>query len=290
MGERGNMVIAFLDLLGFSDLMKINIQAAYNNLDRLNRTIKENMLDNISHPVENYNDKLREFAIKNSVTSFKNLISISDSLIIGAEDIDIFIDQISTFLASLFRMTIEDINSKEDVLDKFPIMFRGGITVGNDVNFSPEMYIKDGKIKTGINVCGLSYVKAVKLESTTKGPRLFVDNEFIKNLNDEKKRLIKEVDKTSGISEIIWTYYLFEAGERSDDKLFNLQSCLYNKVLPHVRYIYDYYSTKECKEHYIELIKLLYKGAIMYAGEEKECSLFVKKQFKVYEEVIKDKL
>ena len=40
MGERGNMVIAFLDLLGFSDLMKINIQAAYNNLDRLNRTIK----------------------------------------------------------------------------------------------------------------------------------------------------------------------------------------------------------------------------------------------------------
>lgn len=149
------MVIAFLDLLGFSWLMENNIEAAYDNLNTFNRIIKTKVTDTITCPIKNYDERngLREFVRNAAVSSFCNMISISDSLIIGSEYPDLFVRQVSNFVSAAFidssepfRKSFTEIlevknNKISDITPEytsrphiaFPIMFRGGITFGKDV-------------------------------------------------------------------------------------------------------------------------------------------------------------
>jgi len=291
------MVIAFLDLLGFSWLVKNNIVTANDNLNTFNRIIQTKIIDNRMHPVEEYSEEngLREFARNAAVSSFDNMISISDSLVIGATDADLFVKQISGFIATTFfqssksfRSSFYDLGLVENrnIYDidsnyqhyphmAFPILFRGGISFGDDIIFHKVGQIWKGQYgEDGLNVRGLSYVEAVKLEKSGKGPRLFCNKKFVDSLENEKHSVMLVKDD---IYEIIWTYYACEVTEcRVGDKMHNVRDRIEDKLLIRAVNLYNYYYQHQDKSrsqeeqeyrHYEEFIVLICKGIIKYASD-----------------------
>lgn len=82
------MIVGFLDLLGFSQLLDLSTEMAIDNVNSFNYVIKTRVMDNMTHPIEEYkrdypNDKhFQKFVEKSAVSSFEYLISFSDSLIL----------------------------------------------------------------------------------------------------------------------------------------------------------------------------------------------------------------
>ncbi|AKL96177.1 hypothetical protein CACET_c27320 [Clostridium aceticum] len=286
------MVISFLDLLGFSWLVEYDLEAAYDNLDLFNRIIKTKIIDDKCHPKDSYPADMHEFAENTSVTSFSNMISISDSLIIGSENANIFMKQLCNFVSSAFiesnRYFRKPFNNIKEVKDKyefigdtsrerkscaFPLLFRGGISIGKlgEIIFSPELQIINNVAKeNGLNVCGIPYLEAIRLEKSGKGPRLFCSQTFVQALDTENKKAIKYVEIIKGkkVYEIVWTYYAFEAMENSSNKMCNIRRCLDQTILPPAINLYNYFKNDEINNlHYIELVKLIFIGAIMYYND-----------------------
>lgn len=286
------MVVAFLDLLGFSWLMNNNIEAAYDNLNIFNRTIKTKISDNKLHPIDSYEDNIKGFVENTAVTSFENMISISDSLIIGASDANLFTRQISHLISTLwiensesFRSEIDDIlnvqrkKSYNTIRDgdnitfenkkTFPIFFRGGISAGENVIFNVENAVINGNLVSGVNVCGNDYVDAVKMEKSGKGPRLFCSKQFVDLLDDDCKKAIRKIDDNN--YELVWTYYSCEAtGYTIDDFQSNIKKRLDVLVLPAVMNLWKYYISNRTEKsdeykHYDEFIKLTCRGICKYA-------------------------
>ena len=284
------MIVCFLDLLGFSKLLELDQEVAYNNMITFNNVISTRFTDDKNHPIENYKklypdqDQFYEFVKNTGVTSFKNLISFSDSLVIGGEDIDLFITQLMSFLATVYIDSMKPFKSigiedkKSRYVDKFnegctrnhnafPLLFRGGISVGKDVLFENQLHFKNGKREnTSLNVFGLTYLKAVKLEKTDKGPRLFCDKSVVNAISN--KRMIKKVDSEKGLYEIVWTVSDAISGT-SNRKWDNVIKKIDNEMLPAAMNFYNHYRHEEGLEpHYRELIKLIACGIIKYANDE----------------------
>ncbi len=285
------MVIAFLDLLGFSWLMEYDLKAAYYNLDHFNRIISTKIIDERCHPKDSYPNDMQEIVENTSVTSFNNMLSISDSLIVGSDSPDVFVKQLCNFISSAFIESnepfrtafdnIKDVKSELDLNQEtgtvewnrvcaFPLLFRGGISIG-EVIFSSEMQIVNNEAKrNGLNVCGIPYLEATRLEKSGKGPRIFCSHTFVDSLSLEGKKAIKYVGKINSedVYEIVWTYYAFEAMENSSNKMINIQRCLYKTLLPPAINLYNYFKDDSKNNlHYLELLKLIFIGAIKYSRD-----------------------
>ncbi|GIP18999.1 hypothetical protein J40TS1_46410 [Paenibacillus montaniterrae] len=286
------MIVSFMDLLGFSRLLEKDVETAYEVLDQFNRIIKRKIIDQKNHPADSYDDKdLQEFVRMQEVNSFTNMISISDSLIIGADDPNIFLNQLCYFISSAFiesnepfRKPITDINTSkkryygnletgiftEKVGGAFPILFRGGIAVGEAI-FSPELQIYNGEAKQyGLNVTGQAYLQAVKLENLRiKGPRLLCKQEFYDLLSTENKTKLSIVSEEDKLYEVNWTVWAFEVLDRSSIKIMNINQGLRQTLLQPAVNLYNYFNDNEegvsIHLHYLELIRLIYRGAVTYS-------------------------
>jgi len=263
------MIVAFMDLLGFSNLLRNNMEVAIDNLNTFNSVIKTRVIDNKCHPIEEYREnypndvKFQQFVEKSSVTSFEQMISFSDSLVLGGTDCNMFIKQLMNFVATVyieysepFQKNFSDINQVTTYKvaegcgsgsiqyhKAFPILFRGGLSVGNDVTFWDEYCINDSDFKiSSRNVMGLTYLNAVKLESVGKGPRLFCDKSLVDAVDDEINKYIKLVDSEKEIYEIVWTIEGCEAtGCCSSNKWSNVINRINDKMLPAAINLYKYY-------------------------------------------------
>lgn len=291
------MIVAFLDLLGFSALLQTNIEVALDNMNSFNNIIKTRFIDNKCHPIEEYENNypgdvdFHDFVKKSSVTGFNQMISFSDSLVLGGTDCNRFILQLANFIATTyinytepFKNPFTDINVVETHRSAsgnkdgsiryhkaFPLLFRGGITVGENVGFFNEYHIHNNKLEqTSLNVLGLTYLNAVKLESAGKGPRLFCDKTVVHGVDDEIKKYIKLVDGEKEIYEIVWTIEGCEAtGCCSSDKWQNVIDRIYDKMLPSAINLYQYYQSDEVLEpQYKELLNLVCEGIVKYARDE----------------------
>lgn len=287
------MIVAFLDLLGFSWLAKNYPQIASDNLNEFNSILKTKYIDDKTDPIDTYPEYMQEFVKRNSVTSFQHVISISDSLVIGTQECnaDDFIMQLSLLVASAAIRTLKpfkesftnienvqsnivaDANSNGEITyhKAFPVLFRGGICVGEDVCFFPQYSIYNGEMKyNSVNVLGQTYVEAYRLESTDKGPRIFCDSNLVNLLNDDVKSKIITTSK-SNINEILWTYYACETCSCSSDKYINIfENGFRNLVQPTINLI-NYFNSIHSPEieHYMQLLLLLIKGISLYASDNK---------------------
>lgn len=291
------MIVAFLDLLGFSALLQTDTEVALNNMNSFNNVIKTRFIDNKCHPLSEYEERypydtnFHNFVETSSATAFEQMISFSDSLVLGGTDCDLFIMQLANFVATAyieysepFRKPFTDISTvlTNKVADgladggiryhkAFPLLFRGGISVGKSIGFFDEYHIKNGELQfSSLNVMGLTYLNAVKLESFGKGPRLFCDKSVVDVVNEKTRRILKEVDKEKGIYEIVWTIAGCEAtGHCSTDKWKNVMDRINDKMLPSAINLYQYYRKNEYLEvQYKELLKLVCEGIVKYATDE----------------------
>lgn len=291
------MIVSFLDLLGFSQLLDLSTEVAYDNVYSFNNVIKTRVLDNMTHPIEEYkqnypDDKhLHEFVKKSAVSSFDNLISFSDSLILGSNSVELFVEQLCNLVSSLYINYSEPFrNQFEDVFNvesnkvasceygelrnhkSFPILFRGGLSVGNDCDFFKENSIRDGKFcYDGYNVFGRTYLNAVRLEHSGKGPRLFCDKSVVDSM--QNKRIIRVVNEQENIFEIVWTIEGCEATECSSSNLWsNVLDSIYSKLLPAAINFVKFYGSDEryadILPQYEELLRLVCCGIVKYAKDE----------------------
>lgn len=292
------MLVSFMDLLGFSHLLKNNEETAVDNLTVFNETIKERIIDR--YVIESQNEKIDSFIEKYSTTTFNYMISVSDSLIIGSKDSpDLFISQLanyvsSTFMSSskFFRKAFSDINKVENrdwvsvefgmprYHKAFPILFRGGISAGDQVCFFPEYFISNSDIKRqALNVTGATYLKAVDLEKAGKGPRLFCDSSVVDMLSN--KSMIRKVDSQKNIYEIIWTIEGCEASDKSSDPWNNAQKRVDETLLLPAIHLYNYYKNiEELATHYCCLLDVVCWGIIKYVNDKlgnEKCNHIIEK-------------
>ena len=293
------MIVAFLDLLGFSALLQTDTEVALDNINSLNNVIKTRFNDDRSHPLSECKERhpndtdFHNFVEKSSITAFEQMISISDSLILGGTNCDLFIMQLANFVGTVyirysepFKKPFTDISKVltdkvADVLpcgskrnhNAFPLLFRGGISVGKKIVFFNQNYIKNGKLQRSLlNVMGLTYLNAVKLESFGKGPHLFCDKSVVDVVNEKTRRILREIDKDKGIYEIVWTIEGL-ADKEYTDKWKNVTDRINDTMLPSAINLYHYYRKNEHLEvQYKELLKLVCQGIVKYAADECNCA------------------
>ena len=291
------MIVGFLDLLGFSQLLDLSTEVALDNVNSFNNAIKTRVIDNMTHPIEEYkqnypDDKhFQEFVKKSAVSSFDYLISFSDSLILGSNNVELFVEQLCNFISSLyinysepFRNQFEDVfnvesnkvasyeNGKLRMHKAFPILFRGGLSVGNDCAFFKENSIQNGKFcYDGYNVFGRTYLNAVKLEHSGKGPRLFCDMSVVDSI--QNKQIIRVVNEQENIFEIVWTIEGCEAtGCCSSNLWSNVSDRIYSKLLPPAINFVKFYESDQkylnVLPQYEELLRLVCCGIVKYAKDK----------------------
>lgn len=258
--------------------------------------IQTRVMDNEKHPIKEYkknypnDERLQKFVEKLAVTSFDYMISFSDSLILGSHSVELFVEQLCNFVASLyidysepFRDQFEDIFNVESnkvssyengILRRhkaFPILFRGGLSVGKDCAFFKENSIQNGQFcDDGYNVFGRTYLNAVRLEHSGKGPRLFCDKSVVDSI--QNKRIIRMINEEENIFEIVWTIEGNEARGYSSDSWKNVLDSIHSNLLPAAINFVKFYGSDQryvdILTHYEELLRLVCCGIVKYAEDK----------------------
>ena len=302
MMERKN-VVAFLDLLGFSSLLKKAPEIAFDNLNAFHNSLKTRYMDDKEHPVAEYEKNLRDFSENRSVSSFKDMIAFGDSLVLGGEDPDLFVRQVGNYVADLYirysaqfakmSMDAEEITSIRSELfaryesgkieydGSFPILFRGGVALGEEIFFWDEFCIRNGELKNcARNVGGRTYLEAVTLEKMCSGPRLLCHKNFVDSCREKQyfARVcdVKECDMESEtkeeVYEVLWPMMGCECGQSSGDATRNIGRSVMETMLPPALNLYIFFKAKPKSEdlvrHYKALNEVVIKGIIKY-GEKK---------------------
>ena len=273
-----NKVVAYLDILGFSNHTYTNIEDALELLSDYNTIINTKILDAKQNPSSSYPKKLQGFAKQNFIDSFEYFLPFSDSLFIQSSTPDEFIKQLSSFLLDCFFLNSNDYSNPEDYSDpskvtikilknksvfqnhsqyRHPLFFRGGVSYGETNIFNTDAII-DSKLKKITNIAGATFVKTVKeLEPLGKGPRLFCDLAFYAQL-DEKTKLYCKIFKEK-YYEILWPAFNFIEGNELETEKNKI-----NELLVPATNLWKAYNHLKFGIHYWEFLKLVISSTIRF--------------------------
>lgn len=297
------MVVAFLDLLGFSELLRKNQDAAVTNLVYFNQALNAKFNDYEKMKNMSTEKSLKEYIDDSSIKSFKDVISVSDSLIITSNDSDEFVKNISHLLSQLYIESNEsyripynldglknkeyvdskNLNSNDEYMKNVPLLFRGGVSIGTDVAIPNAVCIRDFNKNTGITISGRTYLDAVKLEKSGKGPHLFCNKDFAQSLKD--KSCIRLYNVSLGIYEIVWSYWGCEVGNKDSEHMEkNVHSALKNMLVPALNlYVYYRSHNPDFLIYYKELVEIVCRGMLKYdldhCGNENYSSQKIMEEF-----------
>ena len=197
-------VVAFLDILGFSNYATQSPADAMNLLYNYHALIKQKIVNQkVRDTRDNIEEELKPLIEQRSIDSFECFLPFSDSIFITSNDSDKFAKQLSSFLLDCFSFTSSayanpennenptqvTINTHE--IDKngkinhgtksanwYPLFFRCGISYGIVGNAEINSII-DTKVDSVTTIVGPAVVEAVGLEKAGKGPRVFCSKSFI---------------------------------------------------------------------------------------------------------------
>lgn len=290
------MVVAFLDLLGFSELLRKNQDAAVTNLVYFNQALNTKFHDYEKMKDMDTGKSLKEYIDDSSIKSFKDVISVSDSLIITSNDSDEFVKNISHLLSQLYIESNESYrtpyneenvdskksNSNDEYMKNVPLLFRGGVSIGTDVAIPNAVCIRDFIKNIGITISGRTYLDAVKLEKSGKGPHLFCNKDFAQSLKD--KSCIRLYNVSFGIYEIVWSYWGCETHGKHSEHMENVDFALENMLVPALNlYVYYRSHNPDFLIYYKELVEIVCRGILKYdldhCGNENYSSQKIMEEF-----------
>lgn len=218
-----NGAVAYLDILGFSNLTQKNI-AKLNEL-----LLKSDMLK-------------AWIANKEDPCSFEFLLQFSDSIFICSKTPDKLVRFISELLIGAA------------LIDDTPLLYKGGISYGKFESFTPYSLENQRKLNYPM-ILGNAVIFAHNLEQnkSLKGPRIFIDKFFYKELSLEKRNVWIHGDKTM---EIAWPAYslLCYDGLIDDDQLMRLFKIAVDGMIKQ--------QGREIKRKYMELFEICYHSLI----------------------------
>ena len=299
--EKSNKIVAFIDLLAFSNNVRKNTGDAMMVFSNYNAILHSKIREGIVHPVDSYPQELQERAKNTAVDSFEYFIPFSDSIFIVSDDINSFIKQLSSFVYNCFHFTshfyinpkdISDptksemisfsFNDKGEVISDYvdahyyPTIFRGGIACGEV--FPIDLWsIADKKPENRKTVAGKAVVRAVELEGNVKGPRIIFDADIIDIIDEQVKNMyIRRVDGTE-FYEILWPAikYIPENGFQDADSFHEMFTCAIN--------LWKGYNHTPYSAHYFSFIELIIASALQFfeaIGYKNEALKMVKEAIK----------
>jgi len=202
-------VVAYIDLLGFSEAVKSDLPGAVRLLqdyaDAITVAVNDAVADTDNTLTDPESSRLMGLM---TVDSFETMLPMSDSVFIVASDMSKFVMQLSHFLLECFRFRLDAsayparqqnpmaVTTKTAVFAGshlrletqsetwWPLLFRGGIAVGECLSLDLPM-ISDNKLGKCRSLAGKAVVKAVSLEKQAKGPRILCSQEL--QLSSEDK-------------------------------------------------------------------------------------------------------
>ena len=226
--ENNNKIVAFIDLLAFSNNVRKNTGDAMMAFSNYNAILHSKIRDGIAHPVDSYPKELQELAKSTAIDSFEYFIPFSDSIFIVSDDINSFVTQLSSFVYNCFHFTSHFYINPKDISDPtkakmvsfsfnengeivsdyidthyYPTIFRGGIAYGEV--FPIDLWsIANKNPEKRENVAGKAVVRAVELEGKVKGPRIIFDASILQSIDEQiRNRYIRKVSN-SDYCELLW--------------------------------------------------------------------------------------
>jgi hypothetical protein len=276
-------IVAYIDLLGFSNHVRKNTSDAMMIFSNYNTILHSKIRNNQMYPVDSYINELKELAKRTSIDSFEYFMPFSDSIFIVSNNANEFVSQISSFIYDCFYMTshfylnpkdsrdpekvdMENFSLSEDnqinsaMIETHchPTLFRGGMAYGEVIPIDIWGIIDTNPQKFK-NFMGKAVVKAVKLESIVKGPRIIFEQDTYEQLNDEvKSRYIRKV-KDKDFYEILWPAitYIPENGEKEMQQHFP-------EMFAAAVNLWKAYNHTPYSEHYFCFIELIVASTIQF--------------------------
>lgn len=297
--ENDRTIVTFLDMLGFSNLIKKNSETAYLNIADVAHRIKikyddqiktEKGLDSCKNP-----QLIQKHSQFSAINTFEHCIIFSDSVVIGAsaKNAALFMEQLSRLLVDIVGDGLSNIkggipsdidsvpNKRSRYLDEdgmirnhdaYPILFRGGLSVGerSKLLFQPVFQIEEKNISQGLSIIGVPYVEAIRLEKSGKGPRLFCSSQLAQILQEQLGKeapIMKKVDEdiNGNICEFIWTYYAVKQNQPKNCPEKDIDNAIHNFLIPALNLAGYYWKEGAVAAHYLEFIKLIWEGIMLYA-------------------------
>jgi len=262
-----NRICAFIDILGFSDIVRKDISGALELLTDFHEDINMRLTDMIIHK-HHYDEHekdpvLKELFERIIIDTFEYFIPFSDSAFILANNADKFVFQISNHLLGSFILRgyiYDDHHSrdKDNVLQVnnserkwYPLLFKGGIAYGDCVPIKIKQ-IAGSKIVEIYNVLGTAVVEVVGLEKSIKGPRLFCTAKFYNRISNDDSRRIVVPSGIDNIYEVLWPMpHVMEKGING-----------YKQLLEIGINLWKHFNHEEFGFYYFKFVELIIKSIL----------------------------
>ena len=227
----GQRAIAFLDLLGFRDLVTSDAELSLE------------LLKNYSASVRDYLDAWSEDRASSSIDFF---VPMSDSLVIVSNDCDELVRFVARLVCECYRYTSHVQNAPQE----WPItLFRGAIAYGSCLPVKQTAIYK--KQRTAVwNFVGAAFVDAVKAEPSGKGPRVFCTAEVAARLAGDHPLIARQGSSV----EVLWPAVAIY-GDTPNADIGKLFSFLDDAVR-----LLRIYAATRCRDHYIEFVRLVVRS------------------------------
>ena len=242
--------------------------------------IKTALVDVRTHPLNSYRDeRLRELAEQNLVTSFEYLIPYSDSLVVISKDTNLMVKQLSQLLISCFRLTAAEYQNVREGEDPtivrrpfityqgegddveenwYPTLFRGGIAFGN-VAVDDGLQLLVYNPKPAKLVSGEPLIEAYQLESSgIKGPRLLCSAAFHRDLDEETSRFVVPYCEGNTF-EILWPAFMYINDNNPEIELND-----FAKLYLPAEVLWKAYRNRTFGEHYLQFIIIIIRGTLEF--------------------------
>lgn len=272
--------VAYLDILGFSQFMREDSEAAEMLLHDYQLIFDNRINDDRLHPAAEYSQDLRQIASIHSFDGVDYFLPFSDSVFIVGQDGDKLLKQIGSFVGQSFLLTANHyLNPKDrndptmgklkiiDTRDSettycdfhyYPIMFRGGVAYGECNPYQLKSKV-DGTVSSTAVLSGKAVVKAVERESLLKGPRICFGKDVYDKLDRETKLYCKNISGRYDLYELLWPALdiIDSNGPESEKENFV-------KYYHPVRNLWLGYKGKSVEDHYLAFIGLIIESIIFF--------------------------
>lgn len=285
MNVAGGKVVAYIDLLAFSQRVRENTADALKAMECYSTILGITASDDEQHPPSSYSGGLREVAKNNSLDSVEYMLPFSDSIFLMGTDCGDFIRQLGSFVKKCFaftshfyetpedsscpeKITFTNFSKGENGIEKtkechkeYPTLFRGGLSYGEAYPCDVPSKENGEKRRQKILV-GKAVVEAVSLEQKVKGPRLIFGQLLYDNLDDDTKNCYcRSLPEGKNLYEILWPALSYIKANGYEREWSNFWEIFHPAVNLWLAYNHTPYSS-----HYFNFVELIVASTIHFYG------------------------
>lgn len=263
--------IGYLDILGFGTIALSDLMGAIELITDYQTIVNNKVTDQNMHP------ELHKIAEKLCADSFETLLPFSDSIFIVSIQPNKFVKQVSHFLSHAFLINTFQyeypanpsdptettipfgLSGERLKIHRYPLLFKGGVSYGEVANLEIRS-ILDNRIVQQRNLTGQALVESVYLEKAGKGPRLFCNEAFINQLDqDIKNKFIGTVEENT-LFEILWPNSIYFDENDCEIDIREIDSLL----VPAINLWRAFGKIDKIGEHYYEFLRLIINSTLQY--------------------------